>query len=736
MMSATANDKNAAAEAPQCESKESDRNAEREVDTDAAKDQDAEVDTKDTDGKVGENASKDANKADADADKEVDKAKEGAASDAAPEAAKSAPPQSDKPLKRAFMNLQSAFEQAADQALDAIQEGIERDQRARTAFNESLAESFGTGTELVLFSEDTVKQVSAIVSAAAENAGDALAPYLQAVSDALGNPDVEDLKDIVPLPLVTAYSVRTKGYAGDISPKRASRILRARNDAVLVDIRDLKKMQTEQGTVSVPDLRLGARGKGLLVAPLADETNERVKPSTEVFPREGSGRWDGEVMPGDVDVVDVGDGTEVLERNVEMRKGGVEVTNVDVRGTKVTEITVENTGEVMDVVVKGDAGSVEARAVESTDGVSDFFVETRGVKVTSEDSKGKRMSVIDPDAAGQGAEELEPSGLVSQKDMSPLMQQSEIIAGLNQVAEGKVIIILDEDGTDSVEMAKLLKSAGVDRPYVVKGGYDAWQDKGLRTKEGDEYDSSPWQVLAEEYEALTEDTENVFEVVEELSRSDGGKATLAIGAGVTAWAVLFNVKLAFELFVTVIILDQIGSSFDRKPKTLWQKINSLQQRFDKFRNASSQANQLRKELAEVLKNVSDREKMSKEPGEDVVEEDHRDVVQVEESKQEEEEKQKEKIALLKEEIAAMADKEGSVLGDLQEFLSTTEGKSKAAVSVGLATLVVTNSEQLFDAAVALLFVKVALDRVTSRAEKKSNPLVQQFDKMMRGEADK
>ena len=79
---------------------------------------------------------------------------------------------------------------------------------------------------------------------------------------------------------------------------------------------------------------------------------------------------------------------------------------------------------------------------------------------------------------------------------------------------------------------------------------------------------------------------------------------------------------------------------------------------------------------------------------------------MEESKQEEEEKQKEKIALLKEEIAAMADKEGSVLGDLQEFLSTTEGKSKAAVSVGLATLVVTNSEQLFDAAVALLFVKV------------------------------
>lgn len=35
-------------------------------------------------------------------------------------------------------------------------------------------------------------------------------------------------------------------------------------------------------------------------------------------------------------------------------------------------------------------------------------------------------------------------------------------------------------------------------------------DKGLRTKEGEEYDSSPWQVLAEELEALFEDSENIF----------------------------------------------------------------------------------------------------------------------------------------------------------------------------------------------------------------------------------
>lgn len=38
---------------------------------------------------------------------------------------------------------------------------------------------------------------------------------------------------------------RTKGYAGDVSPKRASRILRQRSDAVLLDIRDLRQVSGE-----------------------------------------------------------------------------------------------------------------------------------------------------------------------------------------------------------------------------------------------------------------------------------------------------------------------------------------------------------------------------------------------------------------------------------------------------------------------------------------------------------
>ena len=83
--------------------------------------------------------------------------------------------------------------------------------------------------------------------------------------------------------------------------------------------------------------------------------------------------------------------------------------------------------------------------------------------------------------------------------------------GVRQSRNRKDMGISLLSGVASVfEAMVCLSASGVDRPYVVKGGYDAWQDKGLRTKEGDEYDSSPWQVLAEEYEALTEDTENVF----------------------------------------------------------------------------------------------------------------------------------------------------------------------------------------------------------------------------------
>jgi len=51
---------------------------------------------------------------------------------------------------------------------------------------------------------------------------------------------------------------RTKGYGGDISPKRASRILRQRSDAVMLDIRDLKQVAGSEGARGVPDLRPAA----------------------------------------------------------------------------------------------------------------------------------------------------------------------------------------------------------------------------------------------------------------------------------------------------------------------------------------------------------------------------------------------------------------------------------------------------------------------------------------------
>jgi hypothetical protein len=246
-------------------------------------------------------------------------------------------------------------------------------------------------------------------------------------------------------------------------------------------------------------------------------------------------------------------------------------------------------------------------------------------------------------------------------------------------------------------------------------------DKGLRTKEGEEYDSSPWQVLAEELEALFEDSENIFEVFQEMSRTDAGKVGLVAATGFTAWVVLFNIKLAFELFVCAVVLDQVGSSWDNQPVSIWVKIQRIQQRIGQFANASAQVERLRSELATVYGKVKDREKgrrIEKAKGHvvDIDGEHHR-------------------IELLQEEIAAMSAKEGTLLGELREFLSSTAGKSQAALGVTLSGLVVTHSDELFNAAVALLFVKVLLDRITTRAEKKGNPLFVEFERMVQRDRD-
>jgi len=44
-----------------------------------------------------------------------------------------------------------------------------------------------------------------------------------------------------------------------------------------------------------------------------------------------------------------------------------------------------------------------------------------------------------------------------------------------------------------------------------------------------------------------------------MSRTDAGKVGLVAATGFTAWVVLFNIKLAFELFVCAVVLDQVGS---------------------------------------------------------------------------------------------------------------------------------------------------------------------------------
>ena len=637
------------------------------------------------------------------------------------------------PGKKFFMDLSKAIEDATQQVQRTVKEGIERDALARQTFSEEIEKAF---------------ESTAVVRVA--NAGEAFKAVSTAISiqvkERFGEPDLSAIEDVVPLAMVEFVSNRTKGYAGDISPKRAQRLLRKRTDAVLIDIRDLQAMddvededegaeeevadlredsKSKDRKKGVPDLRLGARGKGIRVKP---DKKKQVRTTfvdadgvTREMPVESKRQQKRQQQNVDDDWEDVG--AEIIDENGDI--------------ISIKKEVVKQTEEVIDIGEDGliDIGDPNVEDIDSSD----------PAKKGEKGSKGKFV----PEGDRRGSLVRAPqTGLVSARRRAVLSGQADTIAELDQVAGGKkVVIILDQDGIDSVEMARLLKAKGIDRPFVVRGGYDAWADQGLRTKEGEEYDSSPWQVLAEELEALFEDTENSVEIAEELWKSPLGKSALVGGAVITTWAVFFNVKLAFEILAAVLIIDQLGSDFSRRKVTVWEKTQNIQKRLETGAKAASQVDRLRKDLATVLKNVKEREKeaqkIQKESAarmEEIAsltgsqrqkaEQKEAEILQEERKRVDREQK---RVDLLREEILQMAGKEDSVLKELKDFLSTAEGKGKTALGVTLGGLIVTNSDELFNGAVALLFIKIALDRLTNRAEEKNSPLAKQFEKMMKGE---
>ncbi|BBN14979.1 hypothetical protein MPTK1_6g15980 [Marchantia polymorpha subsp. ruderalis] len=78
-----------------------------------------------------------------------------------------------------------------------------------------------------------------------------------------------------------------------------------------------------------------------------------------------------------------------------------------------------------------------------------------------------------------------------------------VIRNLKNVDGGTKIIVLDEDGTQSKQIARGLRKTGSKRAYRVDGGFKAWASQGLRSKM--DIPQTPLTILKEETEAIVEE---------------------------------------------------------------------------------------------------------------------------------------------------------------------------------------------------------------------------------------
>eukprot|EP00850_Spirogloea_muscicola_P019601 SM000195S05248 [mRNA] locus=s195:19393:24780:+ [translate_table: standard] len=87
-------------------------------------------------------------------------------------------------------------------------------------------------------------------------------------------------------------------------------------------------------------------------------------------------------------------------------------------------------------------------------------------------------------------------------DETDVLMTAAKIKGLKGVKSNTKVVILDENGSRSKDIARALKRIGVKRPYRVDGGFKAWSS-ALRTKE--DVAETPLQILKKEAEAIIED---------------------------------------------------------------------------------------------------------------------------------------------------------------------------------------------------------------------------------------
>ncbi|PSC70141.1 hypothetical protein C2E20_6347 [Micractinium conductrix] len=79
------------------------------------------------------------------------------------------------------------------------------------------------------------------------------------------------------------------------------------------------------------------------------------------------------------------------------------------------------------------------------------------------------------------------------------------VAALAKVRAGSTkVIVMDQQGEAAKVLARALRAAGVRRPYVLAGGFKAWEAAGLGVRQAVEYDASPLDAVGDVAETVVE----------------------------------------------------------------------------------------------------------------------------------------------------------------------------------------------------------------------------------------
>jgi len=159
-------------------------------------------------------------------------------------------------------------------------------------------------------------------------------------------------------------------------------------------------------------------------------------------------------------------------------------------------------------------------------------------------------------------------------------RQAFTIANLEQVRSASRVIVMDKNGSQAIQLARLLKEMGVERPYTMDGGYASWVRSGLKFKP-DEPETAV-DVLKKEVEALAEDDDNVLGQFNSLLSTNEGRVLLAgrLTLGLSAAALIVqNYELLLALAAAAGI-TKVGA--DNLTKSLQDPSTSKQSELEKI----------------------------------------------------------------------------------------------------------------------------------------------------------